>query len=131
MKILVTGGAKWIGSDFVLEWLMRCDEPNVPVLQSPSWAATSIYREFSRKFFLMKAIPLFVPNAFIIEPCVFNNECGLFYEIFNHTQFHKAVGGSLPFVQSGRSGMWAVLHGLLHQIQQLRGEPFTQSEIFA
>ena len=42
MTILVTGGAGFIGSNFVLDWLARCDEPvvNLDRLVYPTWRAS-------------------------------------------------------------------------------------------
>jgi len=81
---------------------------------------------------MVSEIPLAVPNFFVVEHCVFNNERGLFLETFNHAQIHEAVGRSVPFVQSGhRCSMRSVFYGLHRQTHQSQGKPFTQAEIFA
>ena len=42
----------------------------------------------------MKAIDTKIPDVKIIEPMVFEDDRGFFFESFNHKEFEKAVGKS-------------------------------------
>jgi dTDP-4-dehydrorhamnose 3,5-epimerase len=71
----------------------------------------------------MKAIPLAIPDVFLIEPKVFADARGFFFESFNQQQFAAAIGRDVRFVQDNhsRSGRH-VLRGLHYQIQQPQGK---------
>lgn len=71
----------------------------------------------------MKVTPLSVPNVLLIEPNVFGDERGFFFESFNHARFEKAVGKKLHFVQDNHSrSVKGVLRGLHYQIKQPQGK---------
>ncbi len=65
----------------------------------------------------MKAIPTEIPGLLIIEPRVFGDDRGFFFESFNRQQFFKLTGRNADFVQDNhsRSGK-NVLRGLHYQI---------------
>lgn len=71
----------------------------------------------------MKATPLAIPEIILIEPKVFGDERGFFFERFNQAQFEQAIGKPLQFVQDNhsRSGR-GVLRGLHYQIEQPQGK---------
>lgn len=71
----------------------------------------------------MKATPTAIPEVLIIEPKVFGDARGFFYESFNGKAFDEAVGRHVEFVQDNhsRSGK-GVLRGLHYQIQQPQGK---------
>lgn len=81
----------------------------------------------------MKATPLAIPDVVLIEPRVFADERGFFFESFNQAAFEAAVGRSVSFVQDNhsRSGK-DVLRGLHYQIQQPQGKlvRVVQGEVF-
>lgn len=53
----------------------------------------------------------------IIEPKVFSDERGFFFESFNHQRFEEAVGGTVTFVQDNHSkSSKGVLRGLHYQL---------------
>ena len=59
----------------------------------------------------------------IIEPKVFGDERGFFYESFNRRQFASLIGRDLDFVQDNHSRSEKnVLRGLHFQIQQAQGK---------
>ncbi|MCX7190015.1 MAG: dTDP-4-dehydrorhamnose 3,5-epimerase, partial [Methylotenera sp.] len=59
----------------------------------------------------------------IIEPKVFGDERGFFFESFNHRQFAELVGRDVNFVQDNHSrSAQNVLRGLHYQIQQPQGK---------
>jgi dTDP-4-dehydrorhamnose 3,5-epimerase len=59
----------------------------------------------------------------LIEPKVFGDERGFFYESFNQARFEEAVGRSVKFVQDNHSrSVKGVLRGLHYQIQQPQGK---------
>ena len=71
----------------------------------------------------MKATRLAIPDVVLIEPRVFGDERGFFFESFNQQAFNEATGTNHQFVQDNhsRSGK-GVLRGLHYQIQQPQGK---------
>jgi len=81
----------------------------------------------------MKATPLAIPDIVLIEPKVFGDERGFFFESFNQAQFEQAIGKSVQFVQDNHSrSARNVLRGLHYQIQQPQGKlvRVVQGEVF-
>lgn len=81
----------------------------------------------------MKVTPLAVPDVVLIEPKVFGDERGFFFESFNQAQFEQAIGKSVQFVQDNHSrSARNVLRGLHYQIQQPQGKlvRVVQGEVF-
>lgn len=71
----------------------------------------------------MKAIPTTIPDVLIIEPNVFGDERGFFFESFNQAKFEAAIGRQFAFVQDNQSrSVKNVLRGLHYQIQQPQGK---------
>jgi len=71
----------------------------------------------------MQAIPTSIPDVLIIEPKVFGDERGFFYESFNAKRFAEVTGITTPFVQDNHSkSARHVLRGLHYQIQQPQGK---------
>jgi dTDP-4-dehydrorhamnose 3,5-epimerase len=71
----------------------------------------------------MKIIPTAIPDCLIIEPKVFGDERGFFYESFNRKTFAALTGLDLDFVQDNHSkSAKGVLRGLHYQIQQPQGK---------
>lgn len=71
----------------------------------------------------MKATPLAIPDVLLIEPRVFGDERGFFFESFNQARFEEAVGHPVNFVQDNHSrSVKNVLRGLHYQIQQPQGK---------
>jgi len=71
----------------------------------------------------MKATRTAIPDVLVIEPKVFGDARGFFYESFNSKAFDEAVGRHVEFVQDNhsRSGR-GVLRGLHYQVQQPQGK---------
>ncbi len=81
----------------------------------------------------MKAIHTTIPDVLIIEPNVFGDERGFFFESFNRRQFAKLTGREVDFVQDNHSrSAKNVLRGLHYQIQQAQGKlvRVVQGEVF-
>ena len=81
----------------------------------------------------MKATPLAIPDVILIEPKVFGDDRGFFFESFNQAQFETAIGRKVNFVQDNHSrSAKNVLRGLHYQIQQPQGKlvRVTQGEVF-
>jgi len=81
----------------------------------------------------MKAIPQAIPEVLLLEPRVFGDERGFFFESFNHRQFEDAVGRSVSFVQDNHSrSVKNVLRGLHYQVRQPQGKlvRVVQGEVF-
>jgi dTDP-4-dehydrorhamnose 3,5-epimerase len=71
----------------------------------------------------MKFTPLAIPDVIVLEPQVFGDDRGFFFESFNHRQFEDAVGKSVQFVQDNHSrSAKNVLRGLHYQIAQPQGK---------
>lgn len=67
----------------------------------------------------MIATPLSIPDIVLLEPKVFCDDRGIFYESFNLARFETALGRSLRFVQDNHSVSYQhVLRGLHYQIEQ-------------
>lgn len=71
----------------------------------------------------MNVIQTAIPEVLIIEPKVFGDARGFFYESFNGRAFDEAVGRHVEFVQDNHSrSSKGVLRGLHYQIQQPQGK---------
>ena len=71
----------------------------------------------------MKVTPTAIPDVLIIEPKVFGDARGFFYESFNQKAFNEATGTNHQFVQDNHSrSAKGVLRGLHYQIQQPQGK---------
>ena len=71
----------------------------------------------------MKVIPQAIPDALVIEPRVFGDERGFFFESFNRRQFAEITGRDVDFVQDNHSrSAKNVLRGLHYQIQHPQGK---------
>ncbi len=65
----------------------------------------------------MNVIPTAIPDILIIEPKVFGDERGFFYESFNQKAFNEATGLDVQFVQDNHSrSRQGVLRGLHYQL---------------
>lgn len=71
----------------------------------------------------MQAIDTALPEVKIIEPKVFGDARGFFYESFNQKAFDAAVGQHYDFVQDNHSkSSRGVLRGLHYQLEQAQGK---------
>jgi dTDP-4-dehydrorhamnose 3,5-epimerase len=71
----------------------------------------------------MKVTACRIADVLLIEPRVFGDERGFFYESFNQRAFTEATGVTLPFVQDNHSkSAQGVLRGLHYQMQQPQGK---------
>ena len=71
----------------------------------------------------MKITLTTIPEVLVIEPKVFGDARGFFYESFNQKAFNQATGLNLNFVQDNHSRRTkGVLRGLHYQIQQPQGK---------
>jgi dTDP-4-dehydrorhamnose 3,5-epimerase len=71
----------------------------------------------------MKITPLAIPEVLLIEPEVFSDNRGLFFESFNQRVFEAALGRSVAFVQDNHSqSSRGVLRGLHYQINRPQGK---------
>ena len=65
----------------------------------------------------MKVTETAIPDVLIIEPRVFGDERGFFFESFNQQAFDEAVGSKVVFVQDNHSkSAKNVLRGLHYQV---------------
>lgn len=71
----------------------------------------------------MKLITTTIPDVLLIEPKVFGDERGFFFESFNERTWHDLTGLDVRFVQHNHSrSQGGVLRGLHYQIQQPQGK---------
>ena len=71
----------------------------------------------------MKVTPTAIADVLIIEPKVFGDSRGFFYESFNQKAFHLATGLNQTFVQDNISrSAHNVLRGLHYQINNPQGK---------
>ena len=82
----------------------------------------------------MKVIPLSITDVLLIEPQVFNDNRGFFFESFNQNKFEEAMGKKINFVQDNHSNSFkGVLRGLHYQLPpKAQGKivRVTQGEVF-
>jgi len=81
----------------------------------------------------MKATPTSIPDVFVIEPTVFGDERGFFFESYNAKVFSALTGVKADFVQDNHSrSARNVLRGLHYQIKQPQGKlvRVTAGEVF-
>ena len=65
----------------------------------------------------MNVTRMAIPEVLLIEPKVFGDARGFFYESFNQKSFNEATGLDLPFVQDNHSrSAKGVLRGLHYQL---------------
>lgn len=73
----------------------------------------------------MKVTPLKISDVRLIEPDVFEDERGFFYESFNQQKFNEVIGENVTFVQDNHSkSSKGVLRGLHYQ-----EAPFAQAKL--
>jgi len=71
----------------------------------------------------MRVIHTNIPDLLIIEPKVFGDDRGFFFESFNRRKFAELTGNDVDFVQDNHSrSMQNVLRGLHYQIQHPQGK---------
>jgi dTDP-4-dehydrorhamnose 3,5-epimerase len=71
----------------------------------------------------MKITPTSLPEVLVIEPQVFGDSRGFFYESFNARKFAELTGVQAEFVQDNHSKSGKnILRGLHYQIQQAQGK---------
>ena len=69
------------------------------------------------------AIPTAIPDVLILEPKVFGDSRGFFFESFNAQDFANSTGLDVSFVQDNHSrSAQGVLRGLHYQLQQAQGK---------
>lgn len=82
----------------------------------------------------MQATKLAIPEVVLIEPKVFGDERGFFFESFSQTRFDEVVGREVKFVQDNHSkSQRNVLRGLHYQLPpKAQGKlvRVTQGEVF-
>lgn len=81
----------------------------------------------------MRATPTAIPDVILLEPKVFGDDRGFFYESFNQKIFQEATGLDVQFVQDNHSkSARNVLRGLHYQVQQPQGKlvRVVQGEVF-
>lgn len=71
----------------------------------------------------MKVTPTAIPDVLIMEPKVFGDTRGFFFESFNQKAFDNVIGKHVEFVQDNHSrSAMGVLRGLHYQIKQPQGK---------
>jgi dTDP-4-dehydrorhamnose 3,5-epimerase len=71
----------------------------------------------------MKATRTEIPDVVVIEPALFEDERGAFFESFNHRDFRNATGSDTAFLQDNHSiSAKNVVRGLHYQIRQAQGK---------
>jgi len=73
----------------------------------------------------MKVTPLSIPDVLLIEPKIYKDDRGFFFESFNLNEFKKATSLDITFVQDNHSkSSQGVIRGLHYQIP-----PHAQSKL--
>src|SRR5262249_15271949 len=80
-------------------------------------------RRGPRRQTAMKVLATAIPDVVLIEPRVFEDERGFFFESWNARSLRAALGRDVSFVQDNHSGSRrGVLRGLHYQIVQPQGK---------
>lgn len=73
----------------------------------------------------MNITALSIPDVFLIEPCIFTDNRGFFFESFRADRFKKETGLNISFVQDNHSkSSQGVVRGLHYQLP-----PFAQAKL--
>ena len=81
----------------------------------------------------MKASPTAIPDVLVIEPTIFGDARGGFFESWNQRAFDALVGREVRFVQDNQSSSArGVLRGLHYQLQSAQGKlvRVTEGEVY-
>jgi dTDP-4-dehydrorhamnose 3,5-epimerase len=81
----------------------------------------------------MKVLDTAIPDIKIVEPAVFGDARGFFFESYNESKFRAGTGASPIFVQDNHSkSARGVVRGLHYQIQHPQGKlvRVTRGEVF-
>lgn len=81
----------------------------------------------------MRAVSTAIPDVLLLEPKVFGDERGFFFESYNEKSFFEATGVRAHFVQDNHSrSVRHVLRGLHYQVEQPQGKlvRVVQGEVF-
>jgi dTDP-4-dehydrorhamnose 3,5-epimerase len=71
----------------------------------------------------MRAVPADLADVFLLEPTIFGDERGHFFESFNERRFRDLTGVDARFVQDNQSrSARHVLRGLHYQVRQPQGK---------
>lgn len=71
----------------------------------------------------MQITPMSIPEVILLQPNIFEDERGFFFESFNQQQFNTAIGKTIHFVQDNHShSVKNVLRGLHYQVQRPQGK---------
>ena len=71
----------------------------------------------------MNVVTTLLPGVLVVEPKIFGDERGFFFESFNRRAFAKATGVDADFVQDNHSrSARNVLRGLHYQVQHAQGK---------
>lgn len=72
---------------------------------------------------LMHAKPLSIPDLLLIQPQIYSDERGFFFESFNQEKFNNLLGKNIHFVQDNHScSCKSVLRGLHYQVNEPQGK---------
>jgi len=78
-----------------------------------------------KNYFNMEVTPLDITDVLVIEPKIFEDDRGFFFESFNLDEFRKATSLDISFVQDNHSkSVKGVLRGLHYQIP-----PYAQGKL--
>lgn len=81
----------------------------------------------------MKITPTEIPDVLLVEPKIFGDERGFFFESFNQQRWQELTGLKTTFVQDNHSrSAKGVLRGLHYQTRQTQGKlvRVVQGEVF-
>jgi dTDP-4-dehydrorhamnose 3,5-epimerase len=82
----------------------------------------------------MKVTPLSIPDVLLIEPQIFKDERGVFFESFNQSAFNEATNTNILFVQDNHTESFrGALRGLHYQknpMAQAKLVRVTEGEVF-
>jgi len=81
----------------------------------------------------MKVAATAIPDVLLLEPTIYEDERGFFFESFNQKRFADAAGLNIRFVQDNHSrSVKRVLRGLHYQIRRPQGKLLrvTAGEVF-
>ena len=71
----------------------------------------------------MRAVPTAIPEVLVLEPAIFGDDRGFFFESWNRRVFAELVGRDVAFVQDNHSkSARNVLRGLHYQVEHVQAK---------
>ncbi|BAB60064.1 dTDP-glucose 4,6-dehydratase [Thermoplasma volcanium GSS1] len=126
MKLLVTGGAGFIGSNFINYWLKKHQRDSIVNVDKLTYAANPDYvdhKSFSDRYELIKAD---IANAKQIESIIKDVDCVVNFAAESHVD--NSIKSPEPFIRSNYVGVYNILEAV--RKYDIRFHQISTDEVF-